>query len=146
MQILRVSVEADRRKSRSGTLATNISTPSRGSHSRHCAASRVFNCAARTRKVQNPAKLCAIGEATRKSVSVSAWQTRRAQWFAWAVDSGARQKLVVNALDLRANMPPVEVGQDRGSRVGSQLGCELSIIQESDNSAAQGLTIVIQEQ
>ena len=36
-----------------------------------------------------------------------------------------------------ANMPPVEVGQDRGSRVGAQLGRELSIIQESDNSAAE---------
>ena len=45
------------------------------------------------------------------------------------VDSGALQKPVVNALDLRANMSPVEVGQDRGSRVGPQLGCELSIIQ-----------------
>ncbi len=40
-------------------------------------------------------------------------------------------------------MPPVEVGQDRGSRVGAQLGREFSIIQESDNSAAQGLAIMI---
>jgi DNA repair protein RecN (Recombination protein N) len=43
----------------------------------------------------------------------------------------------------RPNMPPVEVGQHRGSRVGAQLGCQCSIIQKSDNSATQGLAIMI---
>ena len=54
-----------------------------------------------------------------------------------------RQKFVVNALDLQANMPPIEVGQDCGSRVGSQLGREFSIVQQGHNSAAQALAIMI---
>ena len=80
------------------------------------------------RKVQNPAKVCAIGDATKFVSAFRRGRRGELSRFMWA-DSGALQKLVVNALDLRANMPPVEVGQDRGSRVGAQLGCEFSIIQ-----------------
>src|SRR5437867_5032289 len=64
-------------KSKSGKLASNTSRPSCGRYWRHCAASRICSCFAKTRKVQNPAKLCAIGEAIGQNVNglTRAYQT-----------------------------------------------------------------------
>ena len=56
-------------KSKSGKLASYTSTPRRRRYWRHCAASRICSCFAKTRKVQNPAKLCAIGEAIGQNVN-----------------------------------------------------------------------------
>src|SRR6266446_1634169 len=50
-------------KSRSGALASSISTPRRGRYCMQCAVSRVLAGLLRTKEVQNPAKLCAIGDA-----------------------------------------------------------------------------------
>src|SRR5207237_9432674 len=59
-----------KRKSRSGKLASETSTSNCGRYWRQqCAANRVLKCARRQRKVQNPAKLCAIGEAIGQSVN-----------------------------------------------------------------------------
>src|SRR5437667_2883110 len=63
----------------------------------------------------------------RRSVSASG-RSGRGQLSLPAGGLWRLQKPVVNALDLRANMPPVEVGQNGGSRVGAQLGCEGSFI------------------
>src|SRR5882724_2741324 len=107
-------------KSKSGKLASNISSPTRGTYWRHCAVSRICSCFAKTRKVQNPAKLCAIGEAIGQNVN----GLTRAYQTAWLVlctsDLGRhRQKSVVNALDLRTNLPPLEVDKDGCARVGA---------------------------
>ena len=57
-------------KSKSGRLAMTISRPSCASQERHWRDSRSCSCFAKRRKVQNPAKLCAIGEATRSNLSL----------------------------------------------------------------------------
>src|SRR5213596_778503 len=56
-------------KSRSGALASSISTPRRGRYWRQCPVSRVLKRPFRARKVQNPAKLCAIGDAIGQNVN-----------------------------------------------------------------------------
>ena len=113
------SVPRPMRKSKSGKLASNISKASCGRYWRHCETSRAFNCDARTRKVQNPAKLCAIGEAmgcsrSRFQLSGRGGLDLRAGGF-WR----NAKKPIVNALNLSAYLPPIELGNYGRVRVGS---------------------------
>src|SRR5437016_489699 len=135
-----------RNKSRSGALASSISTPRGGRYWRQCAVNRVLKRPLAARKVQNPAKLCAIGDAIGKSVNALPHARSKGRRLVLCTGGSlARhsQKFVVNALDLLTNLPPVEVGQDRGARAGSEFRCQRRIFKEGENSLAECLAIVI---
>ena len=113
------SVPRPMRKSKSGKLASNISKASCGRYWRHCEMSRAFNCDARTRKLQNPAKLCAIGEATGCNLSCFHLSGRRGFNLRAGGFWRDAKKPIVNALNLPAYLPPIELGNYGRSRVGS---------------------------
>src|SRR6266478_5533846 len=117
------------RKSKSGKLASNISKASCGRYWRHCETSRAFNCDARTRKVQNPAKLCAIGEAM--GCNLSRFHLSGRGGFDLRTGGFWRnaKKPIVNALNLSAYLPPIELGNYGRARVGSQFrGKRIAIV------------------
>lgn len=53
------------------------------------------------------------------------------------------KQLVVDVPNLAADLPPVEIRQNRGLRIRAQLGRDFRIIQESDNSAAERFVVAI---
>lgn len=55
------------------------------------------------------------------------------------------EELIVNLLDLSANLTPIEFGQNGGACVGTEFGGESTIVEQSHDASAESFVVMVRD-